>query len=69
MPRRRGWTPDMYEKGILILLDRINFATTSEIADQLGMGYETTLRYLRKLNRRKKVSFKKRGSNRYWYLR
>ena len=50
MPRRRGWTPDMYEKGILILLDRINFPwPISKIVHQHherldGSGYPTGLK-------------------------
>ena len=67
MPRKKGFTPDKYQEEVLQLLTKYPFMSTSEICDKLGMGYETSLKYLNKLHSKNRIKLRKIGSTQIWF--
>ena len=67
MVRKTGMTPEKYEQKILKLIKKYKAMSTNEIADRLGMGYDTALKYLQNLEKKNKIKHRKRGATRYWF--
>lgn len=68
MPKKKGFTPDRYQKEILIELNNEPFMSTSEICHRLNMGYETGLKYVKRLFDKRKIKLKKTGNRQFWYI-
>ena len=68
MPKKKGFTPEKYQKEIAKILKKEPFMSTAEVCDKLSMGYETGLKYLKNLHDKHAVKLKKTGNRRFWYI-
>ncbi|MBS3051436.1 MAG: helix-turn-helix transcriptional regulator [Candidatus Aenigmarchaeota archaeon] len=68
MPKKRGFGPDKYKIEILNVLRKYPFMSTSEICDNLNMGYETGLKYIEQLSKEGKIKHRKIGNRQFWYI-
>lgn len=61
--------PNPYESRILqVLAFSLRPLTTRQVARFSGISYNTTVIYLRRLNRQRKIKKAVRGNRIYWYL-
>lgn len=68
MPKRKGFTAEVYQKEILKILSKEVFLSTSELCNKLKMGYDTGLKYLNMLLRKRKIKVKNIGDQQFWSL-
>lgn len=70
MVRKKDYTGDRYMLELLQFIKRSNIGvSTGYISERFSMGYETSLKYLRKLNRRGLINYKNVGNRRYWFVK
>ncbi|MCK9326918.1 MAG: helix-turn-helix domain-containing protein [Bacteroidales bacterium] len=63
-------TLNVYEQAILRLLKTARRSlTTSQVADKLGISWETAKKYLELLHRNRYVSMQHEGNRIYWKIK
>ena len=67
MPKKKGFTPKIYNMEILKLINNQPFVSTNEVSKTLSLGYDTALKYLMILHNSNQIKLKTVGNRRFWY--
>ena len=67
MPKKKGYSPEVYKKEILKLIKKEPYVSTGRITEKLSMGYDTALKYLTELEKSNKIKHREIGKNKQWY--
>jgi predicted transcriptional regulator len=68
MPKKKGFSPERYQKEILAILKNEPFMSTAEVCKTMNMGYETGLKYMEHLHEKQHIKLKKIGNRRFWFV-